>query len=208
MGRPRRHHHGRRRGRGGQQPSYDEFLTVVCCPLGKLCSSRTLSTCMCARTVYPGARARNLVREATSRPASRRCCARRARSLAGTICRPWSARPSVSSPRSARRRCRPPSHRSSNAATSMRGRCGRLLGPVAGHCRQSPGPGRAAVAAGSGRGVCLGFGPLVEERERPVQLSVAGHGRFSRRRRPCCRRAPHPARPCSPPRRGCPRAHG
>ena len=92
--------------------AYEEFLTVICCAPGKLCSSRTLSTCMCARTVCPGARARNLVREATSRPASRRCCARRARSRAGRICRPRSARPSASSPRSARRRCRPPSHRS------------------------------------------------------------------------------------------------
>lgn len=33
--------------------AYEEFLTVVCCALGKLCSSRTLSTCMCAPTVCP-----------------------------------------------------------------------------------------------------------------------------------------------------------
>ena len=33
--------------------AYEEFLTVVCCTLGKLYSSRTLSTCMCAPTVCP-----------------------------------------------------------------------------------------------------------------------------------------------------------
>jgi hypothetical protein len=50
-----------------------------------------------------------------------------------------------------------------------------------------------------------GFGPLAESRKSRYSFRWQGTGTLSRRRRPCCRRAPHPARRCSPARRGCPR---
>jgi hypothetical protein len=49
--------------------------------------------------------------------------------------------------------------------------------------------------------------PLAEAGKSRYSFRWQGTGTFSRRR-PCCRRAPHQARRCSPARCGCPRPHG
>jgi hypothetical protein len=177
-GSPSRHHHGARRGRGSQQPSSEEFLTVVCCALGKLCSSRMLSTCLCARSVTLAS----------------------GQDLPTVVGKAFRQLPAFGTT-------------SLQAALAPIIKCGNtdawLMRAPAWSCRRTLPPltpGRAVPCCGRGR-----FWPRDVHWVRATcrgerKLSVAGHGTFSRRR-PCCRRAPHRARRCSPVRRGCPRPH-
>ncbi len=86
---------------------------------------------MCARTVYPGARARHLVKEqgyvAAGIEMLRNRGRRDLRQLATASLQ--AAIAPVIKTRQHRMRCR----------------CGRPPGPVAGHCRHRPGPGRAVL---------------------------------------------------------------